>query len=234
MRRKVGTKGLLTESLEKVSRDIFKRYSSEITELIGNSPGIYALYDSSELYYIGKATDLRRRVKQHLVDRHVASWTHFSLYLVKKVEQIHEIESLVIRIANPDGNRAVPKGKDDVKLHKKLKRLIRIKQEEELERLLGRKKGRRKISMLSVGHPKKLAGLVNRKKKLYRTYKGKEYIAYLTPKGKILLGKKSFDSPTGAAKSIVDRRTVGGWDFWYIRESSGEWVRLSEYTGFNK
>ena len=234
MPRKLETRGIITESLEKVSRDVFKRYSSEITELIGNSPGIYALYDSSTLYYVGKATDLKRRVKRHLVDRHVASWTHFSLYLVQKAEQIHDIESLVIRIANPDGNRAVPKGKDDVRLHKKLKRLIRKKQEEELERLFGGKKQGRKKKAQPIVHQKSITGLVNRRKTLYRAYKGKEYTAYLTPKGEILMGRKSFDSPTGAAKSIVDGRTVNGWKFWYIRESSGEWVRLSEYTGASK
>jgi hypothetical protein len=33
------------------------------------SPGIYALYDGDELYYVGKSGELRKRVRHHLRDR---------------------------------------------------------------------------------------------------------------------------------------------------------------------
>lgn len=32
-----------------------------------------------------------------------------------------------------------------------------------------------------------------------------------------------------AAKHVVDRKSVNGWRFWYIKDSSGEWVRLRDY-----
>ena len=57
---------LLSNRLEKVSKDIFKKHYPLITELIGDSPGIYALYDGNDLYYVGKSTELRKRVRQHL------------------------------------------------------------------------------------------------------------------------------------------------------------------------
>ena len=62
-----------------------------------------------------------------------------------------------------------------------------------------------------------------------QTYKGKEYKAMLSSNGKIKLGNKIFYTPTAAAKSVVDRSTVNGWTWWYIKDSSGEWVKLSEY-----
>src|ERR1051325_4978333 len=99
---------LVISRIEKVSKEAFRQYFTEVTELIGNSPGIYALYDGNDLYYVGKSTELRKRVKQHLRDRHLASWTHFSLYLVRRVEHISEIESLLVRIASPKGNRVIP------------------------------------------------------------------------------------------------------------------------------
>ncbi len=64
---------LLIGTLENVSKEAFSKHYPEITECIGSSPGVYALYDGDELYYVGKSTELRKRVKQHLRDRHLAS-----------------------------------------------------------------------------------------------------------------------------------------------------------------
>ncbi len=133
------SKGLVTQSLEHLSKDIFSKYSPLITQLIEKSSGVYALYDENELYYVGRATQLRTRVKQHLRDRHDASWTHFSLFLVSKDDHIGEIESLLIRIANPKGNSIKPKGRDSRKLHKQLESLIKLKHSEELRKLFSRK-----------------------------------------------------------------------------------------------
>src|SRR6266498_2132016 len=97
-------RSLVANRLEGVSKDVFKKYFQMITNLIGSSPGVYALYNERELYYVGKSSELRKRVRQHLRDRHLANWTHFSLYLARNAEHIHEIESLLVRIANPSGN----------------------------------------------------------------------------------------------------------------------------------
>ncbi len=228
--KKRGVRNIVVSRLENVSKDVFRRYSGSITELIGNSHGIYALYDDTELYYVGKSTDLRKRVKTHLRDRHLASWTHFSLYLVRKAEHIHEFESLLIRIANPKGNRIVPKGKSSSAMLKMLKVMVKQKQKEEFKDMFGDSKlYKQTLKKTKVKNLKTLEGLVSKRTCLYRTYKGKEYKALLTPKGKIRLGNKIFYTPTAAAKAIVDRSTVNGWTWWYIKDSSGEWVKLSEY-----
>ena len=223
--RKRTPRSLVTQRLERVSKDVFRKHFSLITELVGSSPGIYALYDENELYYVGKSTELRKRVKQHLKDRHLASWTHFSLYLVCNSEHINEIESLVVRIANPEGNRVVPKGKSRGELLKQLKTMVKKKQKEEFDQMFGV----RKVSARTkrVNNNRTLEGLVSRRTLLYRAYKGKEYKAYLSPKGTISYAKKTYHSPSGAGKAVANRN-VNGWNFWYVKDSHGDWVRLKE------
>ncbi|MBS1733432.1 MAG: DUF2924 domain-containing protein [Bacteroidetes bacterium] len=221
-------RGLFTESLEGISRNLFKDHKEIITELIGDSSGIYALYDDNELYYVGRASDLKRRVNQHLKDRHDSQWTHFSLFLIKKVDYIGDIESLLVRIAEPVGNRAKPKGRDSKQLIKKLKSLIQKKHKEELNELIS---GRTIKKVVKKGKQhSSLVGLVEKRTPIYRTYKGIEYRALLTPKGLIYFRKNQFSSPTAAAKAVVGTSvSVNGWYFWRIKNASGDWVKLSEY-----
>jgi len=222
---------LLSNRLEKISKDVFKRYYPLITQLVSDSPGIYALYDGDELYYVGKSTELRKRVRHHLRDRHLASWTHFSLYLVRREEHIHEMESLLVRIANPKGNRVVPRGKSRGALVKALKRLIRQRQKDELSALLGSKpKWTRSRTKKHGNHPDSLVGLVSKRSTLFRQYKGRDYTAKLSPKGTIVFKGKTYKSPTGAAKAVIGaNRAVSGWVFWHIKDADGNWVRLEDY-----
>ena len=229
-----GAKPLIINRLENVSKDVFKKYYQQITDLVGSSPGIYALYDGSELYYVGRSNELRRRVKHHLFDRHLASWTHFSLYLARREDHIHEIESLLVRISNPKGNRVIPRGRSTGALVRSLRSMIREHQKEELSGLFqdkhaaGRVVRRKAASRGSAS----LEGLVSKRTKLYRTYKGKEYTAALSPNGFITFAGRRFKSPTAAAKAVVRRKTaINGRAFWYIKDASGQWVRLLEYKG---
>lgn len=180
---------LVINRLEKVSKDLFRKYYELITELVSTSPGVYALYDGDALYYVGKSTDLKKRVKQHLRDRHLNKWTHFSFYLIRRVQHIHEIESLLVRIATPEGNRVTPAGKQRGPLLGELKRMVRQKQKQELDELFGESKPTREIKHYKARGKGALAGLVSRKKALYRNYKGKRYTATLFPNGTIVMGK---------------------------------------------
>ncbi|MEJ7577579.1 MAG: GIY-YIG nuclease family protein [Pyrinomonadaceae bacterium] len=223
---------LVINRLEKVSKELFKNHFADITKLVGNSPGVYALYDGNELYYVGKSTDLKKRVKQHLRDKHYASWTHFSLYLVRKVEHIHEIESLLVRIANPKGNSVVPAGKSSGKIFEELKKMVKQKQMQELRELFGGviEKRRSKTETREASNSKRnLKGLVSKPTPLFREYKGKGYKATLNPDGTILLKSKKYFSPTGAAKAVVDRARVNGWHFWYIEDLNGDWIKLYKH-----
>lgn len=219
---------LVLKKLERVSKEVFKQHYELITQLVGNSPGIYALYDENELYYVGKSIDLKKRVKQHLKDRHLASWSHFSLYLARDEDHIHEIESLLIRVANPKGNRNVPKGKSSGQMLTQLQQMVKQKQKDNYDMMFGitPKGAKKKIEAIS----RNIEGLVSKRTQIYRSYKGKEYKAFLYPNGTIRLGNASYNSPSGAAQSVVERGAVNGWNFWYIKDSEGDWVRLSQFA----
>jgi hypothetical protein len=223
---------LVVNRLENVSKEIFRQYYAQITELIGDSPGIYALYDGSDLYYVGKSAELRKRVRHHLKDRHLASWTHFSLYLARREAHIHEIESLLVRIANPKGNRVIPRGRSTGALVKLLKKKVQAKQKQELQEMFGDKHAAGRVirAVLDTGPAAPLKGLVAKRTQLFREYKGHGYTASINPQGVINYGGKRYNSATAAAKAIVKRKgAINGRAFWYIKDANGDWVRLGDY-----
>lgn len=222
-------KGLFTESLEGISRNLFRDHSEIITALIGDSSGIYALYDENELYYVGRASDLKRRVNQHLKDRHDSQWTHFSLFLIKRADYIGDIESLLVRIAEPIGNRAKPRGRDSKALKSKLKKLIQQKHKQELNELISGRTVKAEAASTKNRLQRSLVGLVKRRTPIYHMYKGVEHRALLTPKGLIHYNKKAYTSPTAAALAIIKNGRVNGWHFWRIKNAAGDWVKLAEY-----
>jgi hypothetical protein len=144
-------------------------------------------------------------VRQHLRDRHLASWRHFSRHLTRREEHIHEIESLLVRIAKPKGNRVVPHGKSAGALLKQLKARIQQQQKNELAELLSSREPTRRSPQTNASkHPNTLVGLVDKRVPIFRTYKGKEYKAFLDPKGIITLGGEKYSLLTGAARSLLE------------------------------
>lgn len=47
------------------------------------------------------------RVNHHLKDWHKGKWDRFSVYLTNDDEHIKPLESLMLRIINPKGNKAL-------------------------------------------------------------------------------------------------------------------------------
>ena len=225
-------KQLIIHRLENLSKGWFKNHYELITKLIGKHPGIYALYDDKELYYVGKSVDLRGRVKHHLQDRHGGMWTHFSLFLLSSDRYIDQLESLVVRIVNPRGNRCKPRGDMGNTLIKQLEAMLDKKHKQEKRELFDSSRSMRRSTRIRASSEKKsLKHLVTKHTPIYRTYKGREYKAILTGGGRIKIGNKVFTTPMAAAKTIIDRRAVNGWKFWYIKDLNGEWVKLSDYKG---
>ena len=58
-----------------------------------------------QLQYVGLASNLRGRLHRHLRDRHKDSWDHFSAYLTIDNRGMKELETLLLRIVSPSGNR---------------------------------------------------------------------------------------------------------------------------------
>ena len=65
---------LILGYLESVSTEVFSNFPKALTDLVGKEHGVYALYKLGHLYYIGLATNLRNRIKNHLRDKHAGKW----------------------------------------------------------------------------------------------------------------------------------------------------------------
>jgi len=223
---------ILTEKLEGISKKIFERHKKIIVQYIGNKPGVYALYDEKELYYVGRAVDLARRVDRHLKDHHSALWTHFSVYFTKKAEYANSIEAVIISIAQPKGNKVKPKLGKETKLKNFIRKAVKESYKEELRELgLGRKKQNNTGTKKSKSRPS-LKNYFEKNRSLMKVYKGKTYKATLLKSGKIKYKNKLYDSPTSSAQAIVDKHSpnsaVNGWSFWFIKDVENNWVKLSE------
>jgi hypothetical protein len=231
-KKKRGTRPIIRGHLEKISSRIFDQNRKQIAEIIEGHQGIYALYRKEKLYYVGLATDLRRRINWHLRDKHKGKWTHFSLYILRRDEHLREAEALVLRIADPTGNYAKGKLKGSKDLRRNLKALLRKDFKKFIDDLLGcgepvKKERKGKAVKGEAEKAKKpLKGLLRGYQRIYANYKGKEYKAKVLPSGSIKFNGKLYSSPSGVAKAIIDRGAVNGWSFWKYKDRSGNLVAI--------
>ena len=219
--------------LEKISSRIFDQNRKQIAEIIEGHQGIYALYRKEKLYYVGLATDLRRRINWHLRDKHKGKWTHFSLYILRRDEHLREVEALVLRIADSTGNYAKGKLKGSKDLRRSLKALLRKDFKEFIDDLLGggepaRKKGKRRKAKGRGERP--LKGYFPKGKMIYTSYKGKDYKAWVYGGGtiKIIPSGELFNSPSMAGISVTKKKTMNGWRFWKYKDKNGELVYIDQ------
>jgi hypothetical protein len=217
--------------LENISSKVFSDYPKEITALVAQQHGVYALYKGSHLYYVGLATNLKNRVKHHLQDKHSGKWDKFSLYLVRKTDHIKELESLILRIADPKGNAVKGRLPRAVNLSTQLRQKMQSAHDVALAEMLGEKRkqqpvSRRETKKHKPGEPP-LAGYIKKGFPIRVVYKGTTYNASVRINGTIKFDGKLYNSPSVAGCAII-QRACNGWWFWRYKNSSGEWVRLNE------
>ncbi len=98
-------KGSLVKGfLEKKDRKGFELLLPRYREVIGKSSGIYALYKGDKLYYVGIAQNLLDRVDWHTKDKHKNRWDKVSFFVIDKHRYSKDIETVILRIAEPRGN----------------------------------------------------------------------------------------------------------------------------------
>ena len=108
-----------------------------IREYVAKRHGVYALYRGNRLYYVGLASNLRNRLRHHLRDRHGQSWDRFSVYLTIGDSHIKELESLVLRIVSPPGNKTGGTFGKAENLRNQLSQALRQQLRKEVRELLG-------------------------------------------------------------------------------------------------
>ncbi len=82
--------------------------------------GIYALYNNYGLYYVGLTNrSLRNRIHKHKTKNHKNKWNRYSWYQTKNIEYAKDIETIILNLTNPPGNKVkgrVVSGKSKEKL----------------------------------------------------------------------------------------------------------------------
>lgn len=222
---------VVCQHLENISRSALEKYQDIVRQYIRGRHGIYALYRKDKLYYVGLATNLRGRLKQHLKDRHGKSWDRFSVYLTIGDSQIKELESLLLRIVKPTGNRQGGRFFRSDNLRTRLARDIRLLQRDELNSLVGRIRRVVKVRDDEVrisGRRPTLASFVTGGLKLRARFKRKLVRAIVRKDGVVRFNGKIYNSPSMAAAAACGRRTCNGWSFWQYERAPGDWVSLRE------
>jgi hypothetical protein len=219
-------KQLLLEYLESVSWHILEEYPAAVRDMIRGRAGVYALYRQDRLYYVGLASNLMGRIKTHLKDRHHGLWDRFSVYLTADDDHVKELESLVLRIVAPGGNRVKGKFSRALNLLKGLDATLRGHDADRRARLLGGAvaRRRRKAKAIKWKGTKALSGMNDRRVALRARQKGKTYRASLRKDGVITYAGKHYGSPSSAAGAALGR-SVNGWHFWQYK-SGRNWVPL--------
>ena len=155
---------LVCQHLENISRDALGKHQKIIKQYVRRRNGVYALYRKEKLYYVGLAKNLRSRLKSHLHDRHGSSWDRFSVYLTIGEQHLRELESLILRIAQPEGNKQKGKFPKSEDIRRRFARDVKDRLNYEVALLFG-DKPRKSVSQ---GRGSKL-----RRTKLKAWYKGK-------------------------------------------------------------
>ncbi len=224
---------LVAGYLERISSRVFSDFQTALKKLVGGQHGLYALYKGNRLYYVGLATNLKSRINQHLRDKHASKWDRFSLYLVRKADHIKELESLVMRIADPKGNTAKGRLKHAQNLNQVLRRLVKADQDEVIidifEPKVRESRESKRISnrqeRVEGNRKPTLFGLIKKTTALQVNYKGVIYAAKVRRSGRIFIDGKAYNSPSTAAKGLTGK-SIDGWHFWKFKNKEGNWVKL--------
>jgi hypothetical protein len=225
-RRRKGL-ALVHAHLEHVSRGLLEKHFDIVRQSIGRNKGVYALYRKKRLYYIGLATRLSWRLRDHVKDRHGLSWDNFSIYLTINDRHIKELEALLLRIAHPSGNKqtGTPAGSQNIR--RSIMGAIRRKQDEEVSTLFDRRPSSREVTSRKAApaHDPVLLRLLLRGGRLRGVNKGKIHHARARKNGTVRFNGHSYSSLSSAAQAAMKRPTNGWW-FWQVERGKRNWVRM--------
>ena len=222
-------KPLVSHHLEQAKGQVLARFQKRIGAQVSGRHGVYALYRRNKLYYVGLASNLKRRLRRHMNDRHAGLWDRFSVYLTVDHAYLKEIESLVLRIVATEGNRVKGKFLASHDLNVEFEKLLYDDFREEVSDMLGKRPRVRPSAKRATPRGRKskrpLAGIFQATVPLRKRFKGKWYKAKLRPDGCIIYAGRLYDSPSSAGSAVAGR-PVNGWRFWSYEAQPKKWVQL--------
>jgi len=135
-RPKLSTSGgqLVKKHLSEISRALLEGENKEkFAEFLREheKQGLYALYKKNgELYYVGRASNLLGRLSSHRSDLHGKKWDKLAIYIIDEKLTLHDVESLLIAVSKPEGNKNRGRLRGDLK--KALKEFMKTAAIEEI------------------------------------------------------------------------------------------------------
>lgn len=140
---------------------------------------------------------------------------------------MRELESLILRILEPTGNRQKGQFAKSENLRIRVNKLLAEEDADRRAKLLGGcvAERRRRQKAKSAQGKLALAGLIDRSTTLRGERDGWEYRATLRKDGTIRYGDEVFETPNAAARAAL-KKPASGWRFWKYRDKDGEWVGL--------
>jgi hypothetical protein len=138
-KRKTSTEALVLSHLSGIKRALLEGEKRpaflEFLRQTDDRRGLYTLYGpKGHLYYAGKASDLPRRLDQHLSDRLADSWDEMTLFFLSDSADIAELEGLLVAATHPPGNKQRPRIGSDRR--KELKRFLRQDAMEQIDQVV--------------------------------------------------------------------------------------------------
>ena len=218
-------KRLVASHLEDVSVKLLTGKQDDMRTVLHRQHGLYALYRKDQLYYVGLASNLFTRLKAHTKDRHAGRWDRFSAYVTRTDGVNKELESLALRVLQPDGNRVSGRFAGSTNLKPDLHKAIQTREAIERGELLGgraRKKADRvrRKSASNLKGAARLARINHKRRPLWGEYGGEDFQATLLKNGKIRYEGEDHDSPTAAAFAATGRKR-NGFGFWHFKNPDG-------------
>ena len=228
MGRKKESSVLVSQFIERVSSRALEDYQQILKKYADRRHGIYALYKRDKLYYVGLASSLKSRLKQHLKDKHANKWDSFSIYLTINSSHIRQLEALILHIVSPKGNKQLGKFKRAENLGRRFKKDIKLFQRQNLHELFASYSS--KVERKLETRKKKVEGPILARygftgKKLKAEIKGKTYRALVLKSGEVRYKNKRYKSPSMAAVAAL-KRPANGWTFWQYERAPNDWVAL--------
>ncbi len=105
-------------------------FEQRLRQVMRGYAGVYALYRKTLLYYVGLTNNLFGRVRWHLRDRHAGKWDSFVIFRIKRVNYLKDIETLLMQVVQPPGNRVKGKVPRDADINRVLKEILREESKE--------------------------------------------------------------------------------------------------------
>jgi hypothetical protein len=175
------------------------------------------------------ATNLRNRLKHHLKDRHGQAWDRFSVYLTVG-DHLRELETLLLRIVRPSGNKQKGKFSGCEDLRRRFRRDMKQSALAAVDDVFNDPRPPRMERKPVIGnHTGRKAALVNYISgpfKLRARFKGRLVRARVRRDGTVRFDGKVYTSPSLAAAVACKRKTCNGWGFWQYERAPGDWVPL--------